>query len=76
MNPYLSILGTLSFTIYGQIALKYRVNQINIILPETPLAKTIYLTKLLFDPMIFSAFIASLFWISTMTKMEKTEAYP
>ena len=38
------------------------------------------LIKLLLDPVIFSAFvaafIASLFWIATMTKMDITKAYP
>jgi multidrug transporter EmrE-like cation transporter len=80
MNPYLSILGTLLFTVYGQIALKYRVDQLKIKLPESFLDKIIYLIKLLFDPIIMSAFIAafiaSLFWITTMTKMEITKAYP
>ncbi|MDG1064028.1 MAG: EamA family transporter [Flavobacteriaceae bacterium] len=80
MNPYLSILGTLLFTVYGQIALKYRVDQLKIKLPESFLDKIIYVIKLLFDPIILSAFvaafIASLFWIATMSKMEITKAYP
>jgi len=80
MNPYLSILGTLLFTVYGQIALKYRVDQLKIKLPDSLMDKAIYTIKLLFDPIIISAFvaafIASLFWIATMTKMELTKAYP
>jgi undecaprenyl phosphate-alpha-L-ara4N flippase subunit ArnF len=80
MNPYLSILGTLLFTVCGQIALKYRVDLLKIKLPELFLDKIIYVIKLLFDPIILSAFvaafIASLFWIATMTKMEITKAYP
>jgi uncharacterized membrane protein len=80
MNPYLYIVGTLLFTIYGQIVLKWRLKELQIILPEGLLNKVLYLTKLLFDPFIFSgfiaAFVASLFWMAAMTKFELTTAYP
>ena len=80
MNPYLYIVGTLVFTIYGQIVLKWRLKELQIILPEGLLNKVLYLTKLLFDPFIFSgfiaAFVASLFWMAAMTKFELTTAYP
>ena len=80
MNPYISILLTLLFTVYGQIALKYRIDQLKIKLPDSFAEKISYLIKLLLDPVIFSAFvaafIASLFWIATMTKMDITKAYP
>ena len=68
------------FTIYGQIVLKWRLKELQIILPEGLLNKVLYLTKLLFDPFIFSgfiaAFVASLFWMAAMTKFELTTAYP
>ena len=80
MNPYLYIVGTLLFTIYGQIVLKWRLKELQIILPEGLLNKVLYLTKLLFDPFIFSgfiaAFVASLFWMAAMTKFALTTAYP
>lgn len=80
MNPYLYIVGTLLFTIYGQIVLKWRLKELKIILPEGLLNKVLYLTKLLFDPFVFSgfiaAFVASLFWMAAMTKFELTTAYP
>ncbi len=80
MNPYLYIFGTLFFTIYGQIVLKWRLTNLKIVLPESISDKVIYLIKLLFDPYIFSgfvsAFIASLFWMAAMTKFEITQAYP
>lgn len=42
--------------------------------------KTVFLTKLLYDPIIllgfFSAFIASFFWMAAMTKFEISVAYP
>jgi uncharacterized membrane protein len=80
MNPYLYIAGTLFFTIYGQLILKWRLNTLQIILPEGVLNKVVYLTKLVFDPYILSgfigAFVASLFWMAAMTKFEITTAYP
>ena len=80
MNPYLYIAGTLFFTIYGQLILKWRLNTLQIILPEGVLNKVVYLTKLVFDPYILSgfigAFVASLFWMAAMTKFELTTAYP
>ncbi len=42
--------------------------------------KLVYAVKLIFDPLILSAFIAaflaSLFWIMALAKMELTKAYP
>lgn len=80
MNPYLYILGTLVFTVYGQIILKWRLSGLKVVLPETMMDKIWYLVKILFDPFVFSgfasAFIASLFWMAAMTKFEITQAYP
>lgn len=80
MNPYLYILGTLLFTVYGQIILKWRLSGLKIVLPENLIDKIVYMFKLLFDPYIFSgllsAFVASFFWMAAMTKFEITQAYP
>lgn len=80
MNPYFYIFGTLFFTVYGQIVLKWRLSNLRVILPESTFDKIIYLLKLIFDPFVFSgfvaAFIASLFWMAAMTKFEITQAYP
>jgi len=80
MSPYFYIFGTLIFTVYGQIVLKWRLSQLAIVLPSGLLDKTLYLLKLIFDPFVFSgfasAFIASLFWMAAMTKFEITQAYP
>jgi uncharacterized membrane protein len=80
MNPYFYIFGTLFFTVYGQIVLKWRLSGLKVVLPEGIWEKIIYLTKLIFDPFVFSgfasAFIASLFWMAAMTKFEITIAYP
>lgn len=80
MNSYFYIVGTLFFTVYGQIVLKWRLSTLKVIMPEAFIDKVFYLVKLIFDPFIFSgfasAFIASLFWMAAMTKFEITEAYP
>lgn len=80
MNPYFYIFGTLFFTVYGQIVLKWRLTNLKVVLPESAIDKAIYLLKLIFDPFVFSgfasAFIASLFWMAAMTKFEITQAYP
>jgi drug/metabolite transporter (DMT)-like permease len=80
MMSYLYILGTLVFTVYGQIVLKWRLTNLKVILPESFFDKGIYLFKLIFDPYIFSGFfsalLASLFWMGAMTKFEITVAYP
>ena len=80
MSPYFYIFGTLFFTVYGQIVLKWRLSQMAIVLPSGLLDKILYLLKLIFDPFVFSgfasAFIASLFWMAAMTKFEITQAYP
>ena len=78
---YLYIFGTLFFTIYGQIILKWRIGKLQFSLPETGIIdKFTALIKLIFDPFIFSgfvsAFIASMFWMAAMTKFEITQAYP
>ena len=76
---YLYIIGTIIFTVYGQIVLKWRINSVDT-LPELVMDKVLFLIKLLFDPWIFSgfvsAFIASFFWMAAMTKFEISYAYP
>ncbi len=76
---YFYIFGTIFFTVYGQIVLKWRINSIGS-LPEGLSDKIIFLVKLLFDPWIFSgffaAFIASFFWMAAMTKFDISYAYP
>lgn len=78
---YIYIFGTLAFTVYGQIILKWRIGKLNW-QPKTDSvwgAVSDYL-KFLFDPIIFSgfasAFVASVFWMLAMTKFEITQAYP
>ncbi|HEY5590034.1 MAG TPA: EamA family transporter [Paludibacter sp.] len=79
---YLYIFGTILFTIYGQIILKWRLSKLAIELPDNMgiKDKVVALIQLIFDPFIFSgfvaAFVASLFWMAAMTKFEISQAYP
>jgi len=81
MKGYLYIFGTILFTIYGQIILKWRITKLSWNMPDGNLAEMVraYLS-LLFDPFIlsgfFSAFLASICWTLAMTKYEITFAYP
>lgn len=76
---YFYIAGTVFFTIYGQLVLKWRIDKYGS-LPDASVEKIIFVFKLLLDPFIFSgflsAFIASLFWIAVMTKFDISYAYP
>lgn len=81
MIGYFYILGSLVFTVYGQLMLKWRLTKLNFQLPDGVIwHKLLELIKIIFDPFIFSgflsAFIASLFWMAAMTKFEITYAYP
>jgi len=79
MTGYFYIFATIFFTVYGQLILKWRMNSIGS-LPENIIDKIVFLSKLLLDPWIFSgffaAFIASFFWMATMTKFDISYAYP
>ena len=79
MGGYLYIFGTIAFTVYGQIILKWRM-QLYQELPSSLIDKFLFLIKLLLDPFILSgfgsAFVASLFWMAAMTKFELSYAYP
>ena len=76
---YFYIFGTIFFTVYGQIILKWRIVQYGA-LPELFSYKIAFLFKLLFDPFIFSGFVsgfvASFFWMAAMTKFNLSYAYP
>lgn len=76
---HLYILGTILFTVYGQIILKWRIGSYGT-LPLDLKEKVFFLFHLLLDPFIISglvsAFIASLFWMMAMTKFELSYAYP
>jgi len=76
---YFYIFGTIFFTVYGQLAIKWQISKLGA-LPDGITEKISFLFKVLFDPIIFSgfvsAFIASFFWMAAMTKFELSYAYP
>lgn len=76
---FLYVFGTIFFTVYGQIVLKWRIN-LHGDLPGPFTEKISFLFHLLLDPFIFSGFlsavIASFFWMAAMTKFELSYAYP
>jgi len=76
---YFYIAGTIAFTVYGQLILKWRIAQYGQ-LPAQTTEKLYYFAKLFLDPFLISglasAFIASLFWIAAMTRFEVSYAYP
>ncbi|WP_026702271.1 EamA family transporter [Salibacterium aidingense] len=76
---YLYIFGTIFFTVYGQLMLKWRISKYGT-LPAELMDKVIFLLKLLLDPLVLSgflsAFVASMFWMAAMTKFDISYAYP
>ena len=77
---YLYIGGSIFFTVYGQMVLKWRMN-LQAPLPDPLMEKVLFLIKaIIFDPFILSgfvaAFVASLFWMAAMTKFSISYAYP
>jgi len=75
----LYILGTIIFTVYGQIVLKWRIISYGS-LPLITSEKILFILKLFLDPYILSgflsAFIAALFWMAAMTVYDISFAYP
>ncbi|MEQ9067296.1 MAG: EamA family transporter [Gimesia chilikensis] len=78
MNHFF-ILGTIFFTVYGQLILKWRISRYGE-LPDSLSDRIQFLFRLLLDGYILSgfiaAFIASLFWMAAMTKFHLSYAYP
>ncbi len=76
---YFYIFGTIFFTVYGQLIIKWRMPNYGH-LPEGSTEKIVFLLKLFLDPFILSgfvsAFLASMFWMAAMTKFELSYAYP
>jgi len=78
---YFYIPGTIFFTVYGQMILKWRITKLNWSMIDGGLGERIvHYLKLLFDPFAFSgfmsAFAASVCWTMAMSKFEITTAYP
>jgi len=76
---FLYIALTIAFTVYGQLVIKWQVNQAGEFPPEMG-EKILFIIKLLLTPWVISsfasAFIASLFWMAAMTQFDISFAYP
>lgn len=76
---HLYIFGTILFTVYGQMIIKWRMSSHGG-LPVELGPKLFFLCRLFFDPFILSgfisAFLASLCWMAAMTQFELSYAYP
>ena len=79
LMAHLYIFGTILFTVYGQLIIKWRI-PFHGALPGEMFPKLIFLLKLFFDPFIMSgfvaAFLASLCWMAAMTAFDLSYAYP
>jgi multidrug transporter EmrE-like cation transporter len=76
---YFYVALTIVFTVYGQLVLKWQIEQAGA-LPAGGIDKLAFLLHLLLNPWVFSgffsAFLASLAWMAAMTKFELSHAYP
>ena len=74
---YWYIFAKIAFTVYGQLILKWRMNMA-VQLPAETFDKLKFFFYLLFDPAVFSsfvaAFLASLAWMAAMTRFELSYA--
>jgi multidrug transporter EmrE-like cation transporter len=76
---FLYVLGTVFFTVYAQLIIKWQVAQAGA-LPSAVPHRISFLLGLLLNPWIMSAmaagFFALLCWLAAMTKFELSYAYP
>jgi drug/metabolite transporter (DMT)-like permease len=73
------IVGTVLFTVYGQIVLKWRVAKVGA-LPVVFSHKIFFLLGVIWDPWVLSGLVAGFFaflcWMAALTEFELSYAYP
>lgn len=76
---YFYIAMTVLLTVYGQLIIKWRVSLAGPA-PDAPGEKALFLLRLIFTPWVISglaaAFLASVFWLATLTRFPLSYAYP
>ena len=76
---YIYIALTIIFTVYGQLIIKWQVNNAGAF-PEQASDKLLFLFNLLLNPWIISALLAALLaalsWMAAMSKFDISHAYP
>ena len=79
MSDFLYILGSVLFTVYGQLIVKWQVAKAGAF-PSGTSERVAFLVGLVFNPWILSGvaggFLALLCWMAAMTKFELSYAYP
>ncbi len=76
---WLYVAATVALTVLGQLVVKWRVLRHGHIPPSLQ-GKVSYLTGLLIDPWVLlgllAAFVAALAWMSALSRLEISRAYP
>lgn len=76
---YFFIFATIALTVFGQVILKWRMDQLGP-LPTGIGGGLRYLFSVLIDPVVLSsfgsAFLAGLAWMAALTRFELSYAYP
>lgn len=76
---HLCVFGTVLFTVYGQLVIKWQVGRAGEFPAETA-GKLWFLLRMIWNPWVLSglaaAFLAFLCWMAAMTKFELSYAYP
>jgi multidrug transporter EmrE-like cation transporter len=76
---HLYIFFTISFTVYGQLIIKWQVEKAGSF-PSTAFERIRYLCDLILNPWVISsfigAFLAALSWMAAMTEFDLSYAYP
>lgn len=76
---YVYIALTIIFTVYGQLILKWQLGRLGGV-PAELSAKLLFFAKSFVDPWLmsglFSAYLASLAWMSAVSKLNLSHAYP
>lgn len=77
-SSHFPIFLTLIFALYSQLIVKWQMNLVSG-MPEDMLPKLMFLVKLLFNPWMISAalatFVSGLAWMNAMTRFELGYAY-
>lgn len=76
---FIYIILTILLTVYGQIVIKWQVNNAGEF-PAATVDKLLFILRLLLNPWVISsfaaAFLASLTWMAALTKFSLSFAYP
>ena len=79
LEGYLYLLGCIAFTVYGQIVMKWQVGLVGG-MPTSVGEKLVFLLGMFLKPWVLTvflaAFLASLCWMLTLTRLPLSAAYP